>query len=65
MVASEQHLFQTIVQFDKTIVFPRKLAMGSKQFILRRISDKIVTQRRFTSLSHLTYIDLYDVCFCK
>ncbi len=29
MVASEQHLFQTIVQFDKTIVLPRKLATGS------------------------------------
>ncbi len=29
MVASEQHLYQTIVQFDKTIVLPRKLATGS------------------------------------
>ncbi len=29
MVVSEQHLFQTIVQFDKTIVLPRKLATGS------------------------------------
>ncbi len=29
MVASEQHLFQTIVQFDKTVVLPRKLAKGS------------------------------------
>ncbi len=29
IVASEQHLYQTIVQFDKTIVFPRKLASGS------------------------------------
>ncbi len=29
MVASEQHLFQTIVQFDKTIILPRKLATGS------------------------------------
>ncbi len=28
MVASE-HLYQTIVQFDKTIVLPRKLAIGS------------------------------------
>ncbi len=28
MVASEQHLYQTIVQFDKTIVLPRKLATG-------------------------------------
>ncbi len=28
MVASEQHLYQ-IVQFDKTIVLPRKLATGS------------------------------------
>ncbi len=28
MVATDQHLFQTIVQFDKT-VFPRKLATGS------------------------------------
>ncbi len=28
MVASE-HLYQTIVQFDKTIVLPRKLATGS------------------------------------
>ncbi len=26
MVATEQHLFQTIVKFDKTIVLPRKLA---------------------------------------
>ncbi len=24
MVASEQHLFQTLAQFDKTIVFPSK-----------------------------------------
>ncbi len=32
MVASEQHLFKKkkkIVQFDKTIVLPRKLATGS------------------------------------
>ncbi len=29
VVASEQHLFQTIVQFDKTIVLHRKLATGS------------------------------------
>ncbi len=29
MVASEQHLYQTIVQFDKTIILPRKLATGS------------------------------------
>ncbi len=29
MVASEQHLYQTIIQFDKTIVLPRKLAKGS------------------------------------
>ncbi len=29
MVASEQHLYQTIVQFDKTVVLPRKLPNGS------------------------------------
>ncbi len=29
MVALEQHLFQTIVQFDKTIVLHRNLATGS------------------------------------
>ncbi len=29
MVASEQHLYQTIVQFDQTIVLSRKLATGS------------------------------------
>ncbi len=29
LVASEQHLYQTIVQFDKTIVLPRKCATGS------------------------------------
>ncbi len=29
MVASEQHLYQTIEQFDKTIVLLRKLATGS------------------------------------
>ncbi len=29
IVTSEQHLYQTIVQFDKTIVLPRKLATGS------------------------------------
>ncbi len=29
MVAPEQHLYQTIVQFDKTIVLLRKLATGS------------------------------------
>ncbi len=28
MVASEQHLFQTIVQFVKTIILTRKLATG-------------------------------------
>ncbi len=28
MLTSEQHLFQTIVQFDKTIVLPRKFAIG-------------------------------------
>ncbi len=29
IVTSEQHLYQTIVQFDKTIVLPRKLATGN------------------------------------
>ncbi len=29
MVASEQHLNQTIVQFDKIILLPRKKATGS------------------------------------
>ncbi len=29
MVAPEQHLYQTIIQFDKTKVLPRKLATGS------------------------------------
>ncbi len=29
MVASEQHLFQTIAHFDKTIELPRKLATAS------------------------------------
>ncbi len=29
MIASEQHLCQIIVQFDKTIAKPRKLATGS------------------------------------
>ncbi len=29
MVASEQHLCQTIVQFEKTRVLPRKLPTGS------------------------------------
>ncbi len=29
IVASGQHLYQTIVQFDITIVLPRKLATGS------------------------------------
>ncbi len=29
MVASEQHLYQTVVQFHKTIVLTRKLAKGS------------------------------------
>ncbi len=29
MVAPGQHLFQTIVQFDKIIAFPRKLATGN------------------------------------
>ncbi len=28
IVALEQHLYQTIVQFDKTIVLPRKFATG-------------------------------------
>ncbi len=28
-VTSEQHLYQTIVQFDKTIVLPRKFATGN------------------------------------
>ncbi len=30
MVASQQHWYQILVQFDKTIVLPRKLATGSK-----------------------------------
>ncbi len=30
IVTSEQHLYQTIVQFDKTIELPRKFAIGSK-----------------------------------
>ncbi len=29
IVMSGQHFYQTIVQFDKTIVFPRKLTTGS------------------------------------
>ncbi len=29
IVTSEQHLYQTIVQFDKTIVLSRKLATGN------------------------------------
>ncbi len=29
IVTSEQHLYQTIVQFDKTIVLPRNLATGT------------------------------------
>ncbi len=29
MVTSEQHLYKKIVQFDKTIVLPRKLSTGS------------------------------------
>ncbi len=29
IVTSEQHLYQTIVQYDKTIVLPRKLATGN------------------------------------
>ncbi len=29
MVASEKHLYQTIVQFDKTIVLARNLATGN------------------------------------
>ncbi len=29
IVTSEQHLYQTIAQFDKTIVLPRKLATGN------------------------------------
>ncbi len=28
MVASEQHLYQTIVQFDKTIVLPENMQQG-------------------------------------
>ncbi len=35
----------------------------NKQFILLRISDKIVTQMHITSLNHLTFINLYHVCF--
>ncbi len=31
MVASEQHLYQAIVQFDKTILLPRKPTTGSIQ----------------------------------
>ncbi len=29
IVTSEQHLYQTIIQFDKTIVLPRNFATGS------------------------------------
>ncbi len=29
IVTSEQHLYQTIVQFDETVVLPRKLATGN------------------------------------
>ncbi len=29
IVTSEQHVYQTIVQFDETIVLPRKLATGN------------------------------------
>ncbi len=37
----------------------------NKLFLLRRISDKIVIQKHITSLNHLTFINLYHVCFCK
>ncbi len=29
IVTSEQHLYPTIVQFDKTVLVPRKLATGN------------------------------------
>ncbi len=35
----------------------------NKQFILCRISDKIVTQRRITSLNHLTLMHAIDKMF--
>ncbi len=34
VVAPEQHLYQTRVQFDKTLVVPRKLATGSIHYYL-------------------------------
>ncbi len=37
----------------------------NKQLIFCWISNKIVTQRLITSLNHLTFINLYHVCFCK
>ncbi len=29
IVTSEQHLYQTVVHFDKTTILPRKLATGN------------------------------------
>ncbi len=34
MVASEQYLYRTILQFDKTIVLPRKLATVSIHYAM-------------------------------
>ncbi len=51
------------VDFQENEVMP--LLDGALQFILHQISDKIVTNRRITTLSHITYINLYLVCFCK
>ncbi len=60
MVASEQHLYQTIVQFDKTIVLPRKLATRGTENLCHFAGLQIVCWA-FMKIWHLLMsLDLND-----
>ncbi len=50
MVASEQHLFQRIVQFDKTILLPRKLAYMTTFLLLPLVGFLFEILRRIISV---------------
>ncbi len=61
MVASEQHLFQTIVQFDKTIVLPRKLETGSIHDCLFCYCPLVSILFEVLRISSIIYLTLFHL----
>ncbi len=54
-------ILRSIIRYD----IVHSTIQYNKQVISGRTSDKIVTQRHITSLTRLTFINLYHVGFCK